>query len=91
MPLDEREHLTPRLHQDADVLGKLRHPESRQAVLSGSEDLPLAAQRQVDLGELEAVALGRDRLEAPMGQLRSGSANRMQWEACRPRPTRPRS
>jgi hypothetical protein len=33
-------------------------------VLAGAEDLALPAQLQVDLGELEAVALACDRLEA---------------------------
>ena len=45
------------------VLGQLGDGEARQAVLAGAEDLALAAQREVDLGELEAVALAGDRLE----------------------------
>ena len=40
----------------ARVVGQLGDPEARQPVLAGAEDLALAAQRQVDLGELEAVA-----------------------------------
>ncbi len=39
------------------VLGQLGDGEARQAALAGAEDLALAAQAEVDLGELEAVAL----------------------------------
>ena len=49
--------------------GSCGDAEARQAVLAGAEDLALAAQREVDLGELEAVALGRDRLDPPRRQL----------------------
>ena len=66
--------------------------EARQAVLAGAEHLALAAQAEVDLGELEAVALALDRLQAAPGQLpgvfREEQADR---SSCSPRPTRPRS
>ena len=41
------------------------------------EDLALAPQRQVHLGQLEAVALGRDRVEPPARRPEVGSPNRM--------------
>ena len=75
-----------------DVLGKLRDAEARQAVLAGAEDLALAAQREVDLGELEAVALGlRSPPDAGGRSSEPASAKRMQCDSCSPRPTRPRS
>src|SRR3954447_10725767 len=42
--------------QQRQVLRDPRHLEDRQAVLAGAQDLALAAELQVDLGELEAVA-----------------------------------
>src|SRR6478735_3497997 len=63
------EHLLARLEQQRRVLGELGEGEARQAVLAGAEHLALAAQRQVDLGELEAVARSRDRLQPAPGEL----------------------
>ena len=74
------------------VLGQLGDGEARQAVLAGAEDLALAAQAEVDLGQLEAVALARRPPPAaaaparPPLRRRAGSGT-----ACSPRPTRPRS
>ena len=77
-----------RAHEQLHVLGQARHPELRQAVLAGAEHVAGAAQLEVDLGEAEAVALAA---RSPRDAAASGSPNRMQSDACSPRPTRPRS
>src|ERR671915_1653080 len=51
-------------NEQLGVLGQLRHAELGQAVLARAEHVAGAAQLEVDLGEPEAVALVRDRLEA---------------------------
>ena len=74
------------------VLGQAGDGEARQAVLAGAEDLALAAQAEVDLGELEAVAA---RARPPARRRRAippaRSAKSRHWDGCSPRPTRPRS
>ena len=55
--IEQRDHLAARLGEHCDIVREHRDPEPWQAVLPRSEDLPLAPQRQVDLRELEAVAL----------------------------------
>ena len=69
MAREQLEDLLAGLDQERRVLGQLGDGEARQAVLAGAEHLALAAQRQVDLGELEAVALAGDRLEPAARQL----------------------
>ena len=57
------------------VLRQPRHLELGQAVLARAEELARAAQLQVDLGELEAVALVR---RSPRAAAALGSPKRMQ-------------
>ena len=54
----------PRPLEQLDVLGQAREAERLQAGLARAEHLPLAAQLEVDLGELEAVAVLGQRAQA---------------------------
>src|SRR5262249_58409515 len=63
-------HPPPSLEEEPRVLGQRGGAEARQPVLPGPEDLPLAPDGEIDLRQGEAVALGRDRVQA--GLRRSG-------------------
>ena len=70
------------------VLGQPREAEAGQAGLARADELALAAQLEVDLGQLEAVAVAR---ASARSRGESLGPNSRQSEACSPRPTRPRS
>ena len=70
------------------VARQLGHPELRQPVLARADELSLAAQLEVDLGELEPVGVLGQRPQ-PRRVLRPRTAGRS--KACAPRPIRPRS
>ena len=72
-------------------LAKRRDPQRRQAALAQAEQFALAAQLEVQLGQLEAVVVRRQRIEPGPGGLVNESETRMQYDCASPRPTRPRS
>jgi hypothetical protein len=65
----KRSDLATSLEEELDVVGQHRDAKARQPALQGSQDLALAAKRQVDLGELEPVALAGDRRNPPPREL----------------------
>ncbi len=69
------QHLPARRGQQLVVVGQHGRPEGGQARLPRAEDLALAAQQQVDLGQLEPVAVGGDRLH-PLARASSDEASR---------------
>ena len=71
MLAQQLEHLFARGFQRRRVLGQLGDGEAGQAVLARAQHLALAAQAEVDLGELEAVALPLHRLQ-PLARQRPG-------------------
>ena len=70
------------------VVGQQREAERAEAGLADADQLPLPAQLEVDLGQLEAVACAR---RAPAAACDSLLPNSRHSDACSPRPTRPRS
>ena len=88
---EQGEDLLAGREQHRHVLGQLGGGEARQAVLAGAEHLALAAQGQVDLGQLEAVALRRDGAQPAAGELSRLFGEQQAEGACSPLPTLPRS
>ena len=68
--------------------GRRAKRKRAQARLARAGQLALAAQLEVDLGQLEAVACARP---APAGARESAGPKSRHSDACSPRPTRPRS
>ena len=77
------------------VGAQLREAQVAEARLAGAEQLALAAQLEVALGELEAVGRVDERLEPARARPRSarsfGREISRQYDCSAPRPTRPRS
>ena len=73
-----------RSHEQLVVLRQPRDPEHRQAVLARAEHLAGPAQLEVDLGEPEAVALVRDRLEPRQRRVAEQDAERGVLAAAHP-------
>src|SRR5215210_5393777 len=63
MALAQLQHTPARLEQERRVLGQRGRAEAWQPVLPRAQDLSLAADREVDLSEREAISLPRDGLE----------------------------
>ena len=83
-------HGLPSKEQQSKVLRQHGDAELRQPVLASAEDLALATQREIDLGELEAVALALDCVQANPGALGSsaGKQNARRFVLPAPDPTR---
>ena len=86
--LEERLGVDARGLDELDVLGQARELKLREPRLARAGDLALAAQLEVDVRELEAVASCPRRRAAARDCL---GPNSRQTDACSPRPMRPRS
>ncbi len=96
--VEERLRVTAGVRGQHPMVGSLERCDAqpRQPALGKTEDIALAAQLEVGLGELEPVerplATRLCRLVPVQSQTRSaGSETSTQYETAFPRPTRPRS